>query len=68
METKEHSKEVVVLNKKIVDLEGRFKQEVENNVALEQYTRRKSLQVKSTPVTYIFKNYSQILQSTPTRV
>ena len=43
METKEHSKEVDALNKKIADLEGRLKQEVENNIALEQYTRRENL-------------------------
>jgi len=43
METKEHSKEVDTLNKKIIDLEGRLKQEVENNIALEQYTRRENL-------------------------
>ena len=43
METKEHSKEVYSLNKKIADLEGRLKQEVENNIALEQYTRRENL-------------------------
>jgi len=38
METKEHSKDVDALNKKIADLEGILKQEVENNIALEQYT------------------------------
>ena len=43
METKEHSKEVNTLNKKIADLEDRLKQEVENNIALEQYTRRENL-------------------------
>ena len=43
METKEHSKEVVALKKKIANLEGRLKQEVENNIALEQYTRHKNL-------------------------
>ena len=43
METKEHSKEVDALNKKIIDLKGRLKQEVENNIALEQYTRRENL-------------------------
>ena len=43
METKEHSKEVNPLNKKIADLEDRLKQEVENNIALEQYTRRENL-------------------------
>lgn len=42
-ETKEHSKEVDSLNKKIADLEDRLKQEVENNIALEQYTRRENL-------------------------
>lgn len=31
------------LNKKIADLEGRLKQEVENNIALEQYTQRENL-------------------------
>jgi len=41
-ETKEHSKEVHSLNNKIADLEDRLKQEVENNIALEQYTRRKT--------------------------
>ena len=43
MEAKEHSKEVDALNKKIADLEERLKQEVENNIALEQYTRRENL-------------------------
>ena len=43
METKEHSKEVVALKKKIADLEGRLKEEVENIIALEQYTQRKNL-------------------------
>ena len=37
METKELSKEVDTLNEKIADLEDRLKQEVENNIALEQY-------------------------------
>ena len=40
---KEHSKEVDTLNEKIADLEDGLKQEVENNVALEQYTRRENL-------------------------
>ena len=31
------------LNKKIADLEDRLKQEVENNIALEQYTRHENL-------------------------
>ena len=43
MEMKEHSKEVDTLNKKIADLEDGLKQEVENNIALEQYTRRENL-------------------------
>ena len=43
METKEHSKELVALKKKIANLEGRLKQEVENNIALEQYTRHENL-------------------------
>ena len=43
METKEHSKEVDALHKKIADLEDRLKQEVENNITLEQYTRRENL-------------------------
>ena len=43
MEMKEHSKEVDTLNKKITYLEDRLKQEAENNVALEQYTRRENL-------------------------
>ena len=43
MDTKEHSKELNTLNKKIADLEDILKQEVENNVALEQYTRRENL-------------------------
>ena len=43
METKEHSKEVNTLNKNIADLEDRLKQEVENNIALELYTRRENL-------------------------
>ena len=38
MEMNEHSKEVDTLNKKIADLEDRLKQEVENNIALEEYT------------------------------
>ena len=42
-ETKEHSKEVDALDKKIAYLEDRLKQEVENNIALEQYTRRENL-------------------------
>ena len=40
---KEHSKEVDTLNEKIADLEDGLKQEVENNIALEQYTRRENL-------------------------
>ena len=43
MEMKEHSKEVDTLNKKIADLEDGLKQEVENNIALEQYTRYENL-------------------------
>ena len=43
MEMKEHSKDVDTLNKKITDLKDRLKQEVENNIALEQYTRRENL-------------------------
>ena len=43
MKTKEQSKEVDTLSKKIADLEDRLKQEVENNIALEQYTRRENL-------------------------
>ena len=43
MEMKEHSKEVDTLNEKIADLEEGLKQEVENNIALEQYTRRENL-------------------------
>ena len=43
METKEHSKDVDALNKKIADLEGILKQEVENNIALEQYTWHENL-------------------------
>ena len=43
MGTKEHSKEVDALNKNIADFEDRLKQEVENNKALEQYTRRENL-------------------------
>lgn len=43
MEMKEHAKEVDTLNKKIADLEDRLKQEVENNIALEQYMRRENL-------------------------
>ena len=43
MEMKEHSKEVDNLNKKITDLEDGLKQEDENNIALEQYTRRENL-------------------------
>ena len=43
MEAKELWKEVDTLNKKIADLEDRLKQEVENNIALEQYTRRENL-------------------------
>ena len=39
METKETSKEVNSLNKKSAYLEDRLKQEVENNIALEQYTQ-----------------------------
>ena len=42
-EAKELTKEVGTLNKKIADLEDRLKQEVENNIALEQYTRRENL-------------------------
>ena len=42
-EAKELTKEVDTLNKKIADLEDRLKQEVENNIALEQYTRRENL-------------------------
>ena len=44
-EAKELSKEVDTLNKKIADLEDRLKQEVENNIALERYTRRENLRV-----------------------
>ena len=43
MEMKEHSKEVDTLNEKIAVLEDGLKQEVENNIALEQYTRRENL-------------------------
>ena len=43
METKEHSKEMLALNEKIVHLEGRLKQEIENNITLEQYTRCENL-------------------------
>ena len=43
MEMKEQSKEVDTLNKKITDLEERLKQEVENNIALEQYARLENL-------------------------
>ena len=43
MEAKQLLKEVDTLNKKIADLEDRLKQEVENNIALEQYTRRENL-------------------------
>jgi len=42
-EMNEHSKEVDTLNKKIADLEDRLKQEVEINIALEEYTRRENL-------------------------
>ena len=42
-ETKEHSKEVDALNMKIADLEDRLKQEVKNNITLEQYTRLENL-------------------------
>ena len=43
MEIKEHSKEVDTLIKKIADLEDRLKQQVENNIALEQYAQRENL-------------------------
>ena len=44
METKEHFERSGHLkNKKIANLEDRLKQEVENNIALEQYTRRENL-------------------------
>ena len=43
METKEYSNEVDAINKKIADLGGRLKQQVENNIAFEQYTRRENL-------------------------
>lgn len=39
METKKYSIEVDAINKKIADLDGILKQQVENNIALEQYTR-----------------------------
>ncbi|KAL9958060.1 hypothetical protein ACROYT_G035027 [Oculina patagonica] len=42
-EQKARSKDLDALNKKIVDLERRLKQEVENNITLEQYTRRENL-------------------------
>ena len=48
MERKEHSKEVDTLNAKVADLEDGLKQEVENNIALEQYTRRENLRFKGT--------------------
>ena len=47
MERKEHSKEVDTLNEKIADLEDGLKQEVENNIALEEYTRRKNLSLNN---------------------
>ena len=44
METKEHFERSGHLkNKKIANLEDRLKQEVENNIALEQYKRRENL-------------------------
>ena len=44
METKEHfERRGHLKNKKIANLEDRLKQEVENNIALEQYTRRENL-------------------------
>ena len=43
MERKGHLKEVDTLKEKIADLEDGLKQEVENNIALEQYTRRENL-------------------------
>ena len=48
MKTKDYSKEVDTLHKKIADLEDRLKQEVENNTALEQYTRRENLRFNIT--------------------
>ena len=39
----QHSKEMDTLNEKIADLEDRLKQEVENNIALKEQTRRESL-------------------------
>ena len=42
METKTFER-MDTLNKKIADLENRLKQEVENNIAFEQYTRRENL-------------------------
>ena len=47
MEAKELLKEVDTLNSKIADLEDRLKREVENNIALEQYTRRENLRLNN---------------------
>ena len=41
--SEEHAKDVATLTERIADLEQQLKQELENNIKLEQYTRRENL-------------------------